>query len=123
MISSCHSFSTVKKIGAIKLKRRGISTSWSEREQQLVEKIADQVALALENSRLVDEAQKSAMRDQMIANVSTQIRETLDIEAVARTAATELRRVFDLKEAEIVVGSAQFETPFPKRNTASLKKE
>jgi GAF domain-containing protein len=112
-----------QKIGAIKLKRRGISTSWSEREQQLVEKIADQVALALENSRLVDEAQKSAMRDQMIANVSTQIRETLDIEAVARTAATELRRVFDLKEAEIVVGSAQFETPFPKRNTASLKKE
>lgn len=112
-----------QKIGAIKLKRRGISTSWSEREQQLVEKIADQVALALENSRLVDEAQKSAMRDQMIANVSTQIRETLDIEAVARTAATELRRVFDLKEAEIVVGSAQVETPFPKRNTASLKKE
>ncbi|HRJ74663.1 MAG TPA: hypothetical protein PLX90_01635, partial [Anaerolineales bacterium] len=56
-----------------------------------------------------EEAQKSAARDQMIANISTRIRETLDIESVARTAAVELQRVFDLKEAEIVIGSAQFE--------------
>ena len=109
-----------QRIGTIKLKRKGSETSWSERERDLVEKIADQVALALENSRLVDEAQKSAMRDQMIANISTQIRETLDIEAVIRTAATELRRVFDLKEAEIVIGSAHPDIQI--RNTASLGK-
>lgn len=93
-----------QKIGAIKLKRRGGKTQWSQRELSLVEKIAEQVALALENSRLVDEAQKNAMRDQMIANISTRIRETLDIESVVGTATTELRRVFDLKEAEIVIG-------------------
>jgi len=99
-----------QKIGAIKLKRKGSSISWSERDRILVEKIADQVALALENSRLVDEAQKNALRDQMIASISTQIRETLDIDAVVRTAAAELRRVFDLKEAEIVVGPPQLES-------------
>lgn len=108
-----------QRIGAIKLKRKGNAAAWSERERGLVEKIADQVALALENSRLVDEAQKSAMRDQMIANISTQIRETLDIEAVIRTAATELRRVFDLKEAEIVIGTQQTDS---QRITASLGK-
>ena len=91
----------------VKLKRKGESASWSERERILVEKIADQIALALENSRLVDEAQKGALRDQMIANVSTHVRETLDIEAVVRTAATELRRAFDLKEAEILIGAPQ----------------
>ncbi|HNN12283.1 MAG TPA: GAF domain-containing protein [Anaerolineales bacterium] len=99
-----------QKIGAIKLKRKGSSISWSERDRILVEKIADQVALALENSRLVDEAQKNALRDQMIASISTHIRETLDIDAVVRTAAAELRRVFDLKEAEIVVGPPQLES-------------
>ncbi|HCB02145.1 MAG TPA: hypothetical protein DEP19_07155 [Anaerolineae bacterium] len=98
-----------QKIGNIKLKRKNNQADWSEREKALVEKIADQVSLALENSRLVEEAQKSAARDQMIANISTRIRETLDIESVARTAAVELQRVFDLKEAEIVIGSAQFE--------------
>lgn len=96
-----------QKIGLIKLKRKGVASSWSERERNLVEKIADQVALALENSRLVDEAQKNALRDQMIANISSRVRETLDIESVIRTATTELRKVFDLKEAEISVGLPQ----------------
>jgi len=91
-------------IGTIKLKRKGVLEDWSERERVLVDKIAEQVALAVENSRLVDEAQKSALRDQMIATISAKIRETLDIESVVRTAATELRRVFDLKEAEVSVG-------------------
>lgn len=111
-----------QKIGTIKLMRKGSSTRWSERERILVEKIADQIALALENSRLVDEAQKSAMRDQMIANISTRVRETLDIESVVRTAATELRKVFDLKEAEISVGSPQIESALlVRKNTGSLR--
>lgn len=100
-----------QSIGSIKL-RRNTDADWSEREKVLIEKIADQVALALENSRLVDEAQKNAAREQMIANISTRIRETLDINAVAKTAVSELQRVFDLKEAEIVIGSPNpSETP------------
>ena len=87
------------------LKRKGATNTWSERERVLVEKVANQVALALENSRLVDETQKNAMRDQVIANISARVRETLDVESVLRTATTELRRVFDLKEAEISIGA------------------
>lgn len=94
-------------IGRIKLKKRSATTNdWSERERDVVEKISAQIALALENSRLVDEAQKNALRNQMIANFSTYVRETLDVESVIQTAATELRKVFDLKEAEIMIGSA-----------------
>lgn len=96
-----------QKIGLLRLKRKGVFASWSEREKVLVEKIADQVALALENSRLVEEAQRSALRDQLIAATSSRVRETLDIESVVRTAAAELRKVFDVKEAEIVVGFLQ----------------
>ena len=93
-------------IGRIKLKKRSATTNdWSERERDVVEKISAQIALALENSRLVDEAQKNALRNQMIANFSTYVRETLDVESVIQTAATELRKVFDLKEAEILIGS------------------
>ena len=108
-------------IGTIKLKRKGGIAEWSDRERVLVEKIADQVALALENSRLVDEAQKSALRDQMIANISSRVRETLDVESVIRTATTELRRVFDLKEAEINIGSPQTEAAPARKNTSSLR--
>lgn len=108
-------------IGAIKLKRKGEFTNWSDRERALVEKIAEQVSLALENSRLVDEAQKSALRDQMIASISTRVRETLDVESVIRTATTELRRIFDLKEAEISIGSPQAEATSANKHTGSLR--
>ncbi len=94
-----------QNIGNIILKRKGSTRSWSERERVLVEKVANQVALALENSRLVDETQKNAVRDQVIANISARVRETLDVESVLRTATTELRRAFDLKEAEITIGT------------------
>jgi len=110
-----------QKIGTIKLLRKGNVAAWSERERNLVEKIADQVSLALENSRLVDEAQKSALRDQMIANISSRVRETLDVDSVVRTAATELRKVFDLKEAEISIGSIQAAPAPAKKHTSSLR--
>lgn len=110
-----------QNIGSIKLKRKGEITKWSDRERALVEKIAEQVALALENSRLVDEAQKNALRDQMITNISTRVRETLDVESVIRTATTELRRVFDLKEAEISVGAPQLNATSANKHTGSLR--
>ena len=108
-----------QEIGRIKLKRKGQTSPWSERERDLVEKIATQAALALENSRLVDEAQKNALRNQKIANFSTFVRETLDVESVVRSAATELRKVFELKEAEVLIGIAQNDSPTPPNSNRS----
>lgn len=108
-------------IGSIKLRRKGAMAKWAERELNLVEKVAEQVSLALENSRLVEEAQKNAQRDQIIANISNRIRETLDIDSVIRTAAEELRKVFDLKEAEINIGAPQSQPDTPKRHTGMLR--
>ncbi len=110
-----------QNIGNIKLIRKGASVKWSEKEKNLVGKIADQISLALENSRLVDEAQKNAQRDQMIANISSRVRETLDVESVIRTATMELRKAFDLKEAEISIGSPQIQPASVRKNTSSLK--
>jgi GAF domain-containing protein len=98
-------------LGQITLKRKDTLSNWTERERALVEKVAEQISLALDNSRLVEEAQKNAQRDQMIANVSSRVRETLDVDSVIRTAAVELRRIFDLKEAEVSVGTLMPSTP------------
>jgi len=94
-----------QSIGMITLRRKDGASGWTERERILIEKVAEQAALALENSRLVEEAQRNAQRDQLIASISSRVRQTLDVEAVIRTAAVELRRIFDLKEAEVSVGT------------------
>jgi GAF domain-containing protein len=108
-------------IGKIRLRRKGVGENWSDKEREMVGKIAEQISLALENSRLVDEAQKSAQRDQLIANISSRIRETLDIDSVIRTATTELRKVFDLKEAEISVGLPQAQPKPVRKHTSTLR--
>lgn len=110
-----------QNIGGILLKRKGNAETWSQRERILVQKVADQVALALENTRLVDEAQKNAIRNQVIANISARVRETLDVESVVRTATTELRRVFDLKETEISIGMPQIENTADEKQNESSK--
>jgi GAF domain-containing protein len=89
------------EIGVINLRRKETSPAWSNREQELAKEVADQVGLALDTSRLLEETQKNAARDQMIANVSSSIRETLDMESVLQTAAIELRKAFGLVEAEV----------------------
>jgi len=93
-------------IGVINLRRKQTSPPWNKREQELAAEIAAQVALALDTSRLLEETQKNAARDQMIASVSNRIRQTLDMETVLQTAADELRNAFGLTEAEV-----RFNTP------------
>ena len=88
-------------IGVIALRRKNSSKEWTKRERILAEKIAVQAALALDNSRLVNDAQESALRDQMVAQVSGHLRETLDMDSILKTAAVELRKAFGLLEAEV----------------------
>ncbi|HVN16111.1 MAG TPA: hypothetical protein VMT73_10265, partial [Anaerolineales bacterium] len=71
---------------------------------------------------LLEETQRNAARDQLIANVSSRIRETLDMETVLQTAATELRKAFGLQEAEIRLGPADHQTVDSTAENTSRKK-
>lgn len=101
-----------QEIGAIQLRRKPNLPAWSLREQELAMEIASQVALALDTSRLLEETQKNAARDQMIATVSNRIRQTLDMETILQTAAEELRNAFGLMEAEV-----RLNPPSPDKNS------
>lgn len=94
-------------IGKITLRRKPNQPPWSNNERQLANEIAAQAALALDNARLIQKTRESAWREQMVANISNQIRETLDLETVLRTSARELQRAFDLQEAEVQLQAGQ----------------
>lgn len=95
-------------IGALGLRRRG--REWSQEEIRLLEMIGEQFALAADNIRLLDVTQRRAAQDRIIGEVSARIRETMDIDAVLKTAAREFRRMLELEEAEIRIGIADWET-------------
>lgn len=56
----------------------------------LIEEIANRLALALENARLLEETNERAQRERITANITTQIRASMDPETILQTAVREL---------------------------------
>ncbi len=101
-------------LGVIKLQRDRQQPEWTDRDRQLVDKLSQQIALALENARLLEETHQQAQKEKLIAETTSRMRETLDIETVLQTAAAELRKALNLNEVEVrlgtVSGAAETET-------------
>jgi len=74
---------------------------WTEEEIVLIEAVAERVALAAENLRLLDETQRRAARELLVGEVAGRVRETLDMETVLKVAAQELRQALGLPEVVI----------------------
>ena len=64
----------------------------------LVESVANRLALAIENARLLEENQMKAARDQTIGDISTKVRAEADIDKVMRIVAAELGRSLGVSE-------------------------
>jgi GAF domain-containing protein len=74
---------------------------WLPSEISMLETIASRVSLALENSRLVAEAENRAESEKIVGQITSRIRETLNIDTIIQTALQEFQQSFGLTEAEI----------------------
>ena len=72
---------------------------------RLAEAVAEQLALAADNLRLLDETQRRAARERLVGEITDRMRETLDVDTVLQTAVREMRRILDLAEAEVRLGT------------------
>jgi GAF domain-containing protein len=88
-------------IGAIGYDSNNFDHVWQDEEKALLETVASRVSLALENTRLVEEAEKRAEHERVISQITTRMRETLDIETILKTAVKEMRHSLNLREAEV----------------------
>jgi GAF domain-containing protein len=98
-------------IGVIGYDNDSLNHEWQEDEKALLETVASRVSLALENTRLVAEAQQRAERERLIGQVTTKMRETLDIETILRTAVKEMRQSLALSGAEVRLQAIEQSTP------------
>lgn len=95
-------------IGVLRLSRpvsAGNTAEWSEEEVQILQSALTQIAQAIESARLYQSAQSMAQREQLTADVTGRIRETLDIETVLRTAILEVQKAMAASEVMISLGA------------------
>jgi GAF domain-containing protein len=88
-------------IGVMRLQKAEGSLGWSANEIDLAETLSARLSEALDSARLFQETQRTAAYQQLTSEISTQMRETLDIDSVLRTAAQELGEAFKAKEVVI----------------------
>ena len=79
-------------IGVLDVRSKKGARVWTQDEITLLEAAAERAALALENARLVDSAQRRASRERAIGEISARIGAVNDVEAILQTAVEELGR-------------------------------
>jgi GAF domain-containing protein/CHASE3 domain sensor protein len=92
-------------VGVLGLEEAGGEQQWSDDDIALAEAVAEQLALAADNLRLLDETQRRAARERLVGEITDRMRETLDVDTVLRTAVREMRQILDLAEAEVRLGT------------------
>ncbi len=70
---------------------------WTAEELSLIENVTGQLAQTIESLRLFDDVQRRAAREQILAQVTARMRESLDMETVLRTAVAEMRQALELE--------------------------
>jgi len=90
-------------IGFIQLEEIDPGRTWTEDEVSLVKSVADQVGLALENARLLEQTRRRAERESLVAKISSRLRASNDPEEILNTAVLELRQALRARTAHIVL--------------------
>jgi GAF domain-containing protein len=92
-------------VGTLSLHETQERRNWTSEEMALAEAVAEQVALTVDNLRLMDETQRHAAQERLVGEVSARMRETLDVDNVLQTAAREIHRAFGLRDVTIQLGA------------------
>jgi GAF domain-containing protein/HAMP domain-containing protein len=74
---------------------------WTPEEQNLIEAVATQASLALENARLLEESQQLALRERLTTEITGKIWSSPNMEAILQTAIKELGRALRADEGQI----------------------
>ncbi len=91
-----------QQIGILSLKRKSSESSWTEAEQEMASKIAGQVALAIENARLLEDSQRRAEKESTISDITAKIRKTNDPNEMISVAISELKHALNIKDVRII---------------------
>lgn len=88
-------------IGFVDAQKPPQSGFWKTSESELLESIAERLESALDTARLYEDTQLLAEQERLVGEVTTKMRETLDIETVLKTAVREIRSAMDIPKVTV----------------------
>jgi GAF domain-containing protein/HAMP domain-containing protein len=74
---------------------------WTEEEVELMRTLGDQLSVALESARLYQDTQRRATQEQIVGEITTRMRESLDMETVLKTATDQIWGALGMSRVEI----------------------
>jgi GAF domain-containing protein len=89
-------------IGVLDVRSPDRTHRWSEAEISIARAVAERVALALENARLLEDTSSRAEREQLVSAITTKIRSTNDPAEMIKTAVQELQQALNVNQIQIV---------------------
>lgn len=90
-----------QSIGSIRLTRDMDQVQWSPQEKELFKTIVSQLGLALENLRILEDVQRKAEREKLVAEITARLWASSDIRTIVRVAAQEIGSKLGVSKAEI----------------------
>ena len=92
-------------LGGIKLSKPANSDKWTQDQIELINSISEQLGVALDNARLLEDAQRRAIREQIIGEISNSVSSSTDMEEILRNAVQELGRRIGGAEVVLELGA------------------
>ncbi len=94
-------------IGIIDLQDADITREWFQEEIDVVQAVADQVAVAMENARLFEQTVRRADREKRVMEITGKIRSSNDPQLMIKTAISELQQALNASRAQIFLQPSQ----------------
>ncbi len=93
-------------IGVLDVRSKRGARQWKQDEISILEAAAERAALALENARLIESAQRRAARERAIGDISARIGSVSNVESILQTAVEELgRKIGGAAEVSLEINS------------------
>jgi GAF domain-containing protein/HAMP domain-containing protein len=90
------------KIGNISISRKE-DAAWNNTDEDFVLEVANQIGLAIDNIRLLEDATQRAKQEQIVGRLATRFSQSLDLDTLLQTAARELGQLPDVEEASVFI--------------------
>jgi GAF domain-containing protein/HAMP domain-containing protein len=88
-------------IGVIDAYRAPGAQGWTSDQIAVLQALSDQLGVALDSARLHQDTQRRASEDRLVGDITSRIRETLDVDTVLQTALREMARALGVSKAEV----------------------